>query len=488
MKSKWGVKKAFSFMFLALMVSVLLAACGGGSGGSGGSNPPSSGGGNATITGTVSGTTVKAFNLSGNEVASNTATGNPKTFSLNVPAGGSYKFYLIENEGTANERVYALYQGTTNVFNIGSAVTIGIGFVDTSTGKAVPTNNPLNASGVTSGGEDTTIPLPLAGSAFSLADLQGTWNFHAIQTGDSPQWTGWMYGQFTIDSNGNYTATYQKSDNTSGSLNPATLAITSAGVITDPTNTSLHWVMNINKDLIVGTLSDLSPAGGYLLIVMQKAGGTFSQSDLTGTWNFHSLLSGDSPQWIGWVYGTASINNSGIYTESSVTKSNGGTGTNPPLTFAITADGVITINEFSTFHGVMSQDKNMIVGTYTDGDGGYGLIIFQKSGGTFSQSDLTGTWNFHLLTSGDSPQAQFIGWAYGTGNIDSSGNATGGSITRSNGDSSTGGADILSITSSGVVTGTVDPSFHGVMSQDKSMMVATMNDGGGGYDLFVWMK
>ena len=38
-------------------------------------------------------------------------------------------------------------RGTTNVFNIASAVTIDLGFVDTSTGKAVPTNNPLNISG-----------------------------------------------------------------------------------------------------------------------------------------------------------------------------------------------------------------------------------------------------------------------------------------------------------------------------------------------------
>lgn len=162
MKRMWGVKKVFSFMFLALTVFALLTACGGGGGGGsdGGSNPPSSGSGNATITGTVSGTTVKAFDLSGNEVASNTATGNPKTFSLNVPAGGSYKFYLIENEGTSSERVYALYQGTTNVFNIASAVTIDLGviFVNTSTGVAVPENNLLNATGVTSGGVNTTIP------------------------------------------------------------------------------------------------------------------------------------------------------------------------------------------------------------------------------------------------------------------------------------------------------------------------------------------
>ena len=163
MKRMWGVKKGFWFYVSCFncfcFINCLRRRRGGGSDGGGGNNnqtpPPNT---NATITGTVAGTTVKAFDLSGTEVASNTATGNPKTFTLNVPANGSYKFYLIENEGTASERVYALYQGTTNVFNIASAVTIDLGFVDTSTGKAVPTNNPLNISGVTSGGENTTFP------------------------------------------------------------------------------------------------------------------------------------------------------------------------------------------------------------------------------------------------------------------------------------------------------------------------------------------
>ena len=50
MKRMWGVKKVFSFMFLALMISVLLTACGGGGGSSdGGGN--SGGGGSGVKTG-----------------------------------------------------------------------------------------------------------------------------------------------------------------------------------------------------------------------------------------------------------------------------------------------------------------------------------------------------------------------------------------------------------------------------------------------------
>ena len=160
-----GVMKSnlrhFGGRILSILFAIFLTACGSGGGGGGSDSGGGGNGGgatNATITGTVTGTTVVAVDENGNEVNRNTATGSPKTFTLTVPVGGKYKLYLIENEGTSNEKVYPLYQGTTNVFSIASAVTIDLGFVDTTSGVAVPTNNPLNVSGVSSGGENTIIP------------------------------------------------------------------------------------------------------------------------------------------------------------------------------------------------------------------------------------------------------------------------------------------------------------------------------------------
>jgi hypothetical protein len=441
----------------------------------------------------VAGTTVKVFDLSGNEVASNTATGNPKTFTLNVPAGGSYKFYLIENEGTASERVYALYSdntATSNVFNIASAVTINLGFVSTATGNAVPTNNPLNVSGVSSGGENTTIPASISNSAFGLADLQGTWNFHVLISGDSPAWSGvgWGYGTFTIDNAGNLTFTSYTRSNGVTTLPPAdTISITSSGIVSFPATPVTHGVMSQDKNMIVGT--DTGGSGDYVLFIAQRSGGTFTSNDFIGTWNFHSLTSGDSPAYLGWSYGTASIDSNGIYTESSHTRSDGSSDLNPSVTFAITADGIITIIGATTFHGVMSQDKNMIVGTHTDGGGGYGLIILQKAGGTFAQTDLTGTWNLHGLTSGDNPP-QWIGWFYGGTSIDSSGNLACSFYMNSGGDTTCGGDLMFSISSTGEVTeiGGNLPDFHSVMNQNKDIIVGTMTDGGGGYDLMIFMK
>lgn len=153
MKSIKVMLAALMSLFLALSIT----ACGGSGGGDDSGSIPNVGT-NATITGTVSGTTVIAFNQANTEITRNIASGVPKTFTLSIPLGATYKLYFVENEGTSNEKVSSLYQNSTNLFNITAAVTINLGYVDTSSGVAIPANNPLSIAGVTSAGEDKTIP------------------------------------------------------------------------------------------------------------------------------------------------------------------------------------------------------------------------------------------------------------------------------------------------------------------------------------------
>ncbi len=147
--------KFIGILILTCFTTAFLTACGSGDGGGGDDVE------NATITGTVAGTEIVALDENDNEVDRNTATGTPNIFTITVPVGSKYRFFLVENEGTINEEVFSLYQDSTNIFTISSAVTIDLGFVDTSTGVAIPTNNPLLVSGVTSGGKNTSIPSSL---------------------------------------------------------------------------------------------------------------------------------------------------------------------------------------------------------------------------------------------------------------------------------------------------------------------------------------
>jgi hypothetical protein len=156
-----GLFKAIFVLLFSL--TVLLTGCGGGGGGEGGGGEVITNSSNTvSITGTVSGTTFYAVNENDTVVSSSVASGTPKRFSVNVPPG-NYKFLLVENEGTFDERIYLLYQGTVNVFYFSPNTQIDLGFVDVSSGKAVPSNNLLNASGVSPAGESTRIPMSLYG-------------------------------------------------------------------------------------------------------------------------------------------------------------------------------------------------------------------------------------------------------------------------------------------------------------------------------------
>jgi hypothetical protein len=329
--------------------------------------------------------------------------------------------------------------------------------------------------------------------AFTASDLQGTWNYLGLISGDAPSQTpGWYWGTLSADDNCNISFPASITDSLGNSTyTPGVGAcnISPAGVVTIPGPT-FHGVMSSTKETVfsVATMAPGSITGvsGYNLQAWVKRGGTFTTSDLQGTWNYHMLTSGDGLSSNGWQYGTISINSSGAMSFTSITRSNGDSTLPGPESLSITSTGVVSHSINASFHGVMSGDKSIIVATVTDGPGGYALAIMQKSGGTFTTSDLQGKWNMHVLSSGDSPQ--WTGWGYGTGNFNGDGVYTPISMTRSDGNSSLGSARNYSVTSSGNLTVAGWPSFHGVMSQDKSVIVATVTDGGGGYDIVIFQS
>ena len=67
-----------------------------------------------------------------------------------LPAG-SYKFYLIENDGTADARLFPLYQGAANRFSVSAITTIDLGFIGTATGIALPARDMTKIGGVAAG-------------------------------------------------------------------------------------------------------------------------------------------------------------------------------------------------------------------------------------------------------------------------------------------------------------------------------------------------
>lgn len=471
------VKAVAVTSIIAMMV--VFMNCGGGGGG-GGTNPPPVT--NAAVTGTVAGTTVIAYTQGNTEVARNTATGNPKTFLLSLPTGTSYKFYLVENEGTADQRIYPLYQDNTNVFSISSAVTVTLGFVDTSSGLAVPANNPLTITGVVSQGEDQSIPTNLSASAFRASDFTGTWNYLGLISGYTPTHNpGWYYGSFTFDTSGTVVSasTITDSMGTQGyTPNPgASFALMPSGVITLPSITEALFkgYMNHDKNSYIGTGTfapgDTIGVHGYNLHVAVKSGGTYTTSDLEGEWIMHQLKSGPAQQDTGWSYGTATISSNGTVSFTSASRSNLDSSLPPVMQFSLSSDGFVTITPLPQYHGVMTPDKAAMFATVDSGGSEYYLAIMLKRRGSYTLADLQGTWTKQMLAAGDGNR-----WVRGTANIDGNGTHTWTSIERAYAGNALPVSESLAISPDGIITSTTNTSIHGVMSQDKRMTITTSTE------------
>lgn len=391
------MKRLFFLLLLALMVG-----CGGGGGGGGttgtggGGGTPGTGGGttgsgDATITGTVAGTTFVAVEAASGAVAARQAAvsqNSSKVFTITVQSGKQYKFYLVENEGTDSERVFPLYIGGNNKFDV-SAGTCNLGFVSTASGNAVPANTPAQFSGA---GEDTTVPSGVAtnqASLYSQSDLTGVWYIFTFNVGT---YTGWSRATYTVTATGEASTTNMvTSDNSNPQTRSQTLKIAASGVISTASGPFEKAVMAKSKDLIVGVGNNNDGQSSAMGIAV-KAGSGFTQSDLAGTWRLHGLTASNTER--GWIRSDVSIAAGGTPSMSNQQYGNSklksfGTGT--PVT--IDPTGL-----FSSGMGAVTRDKNLIVMVVNNEDGSVSLALVVRTGvTTFSQADLMGDWRNNVL-------------------------------------------------------------------------------------------
>ena len=291
-------------------------------------------------------------------------------------------------------------------------------------------------------------------AAFSTSDLEGTWYGHGLmpQSGNNG---AWVYNTITIDNQGNLTAHNTESDGSTDTAS-GTMSITSGGIITFVENPSVHGVMNSDKNVVVFTAS--YDPGEYAMQVVIKQSGTFSQSDLTGTWYVHQLDAVDD-----WTYGTVTVDSSGNWSFTGQNSDN--ESPTDSGTIAITPGGIVTLGGQPSSHGAMSSDKKMIAMTITFGTD-HVLAVFNKGVGSFTLPDLEGLWYGHTLCVGD-----WYGWEYSTITIDDSGHASG-PITDSDGGAGSVSAT-LSIAGNGEITTTDNITTHGVLSLGKNIMAFT---------------
>ncbi|MCX6226230.1 MAG: carboxypeptidase regulatory-like domain-containing protein [Bacteroidia bacterium] len=335
-----------------------------------------------------------------------------------------------------------------------------------------PKSNPITLSGANSIGND----FASESSAFTQADLEGTWEVHALETSTASG--GWYRFTVTIDPTGTLINCVDSSGGGScpagtvvWAINPFTGVITESGTGGNPG----HYSMASNKNFIagtqyypIGTSTTTSPA---LLIAQKKVEGTVYSNDDIRSKNFvfHQLNVGSSNKW---QYGAGSINGTGTV---NININNDPVGTsNPGDTgiISVSNDGVVTMTGtgIAQYHGFLSDNKRTIVGTFTKGGTEFSIMIIQIINGECNcyTSNIAGTSYGHVLATGVDP-APF--W------VDQTISITGGVMKfdiwlRSNPAVTSPGTKNISISSSKTAT-IIGSDFNGQLSYDEKFMVGT---------------
>jgi hypothetical protein len=252
-------------------------------------------------------------------------------------------------------------------------------------------------------GGDSSCQLSLfvkTGATFATSDLEGAWVYHGLISGKEPdQVPGWYYYSMQVDQAGNalFSVVHDSQGNSHYTVRPCKFTVDETGVVTlhDPEGELPFWhgAMNPARDTIVAVATmapgSIEDVRGYNLQVLEKqVAGAYSTSDLAGTWYAHGLVSGSSyNDWIGWYHLTLCVDRQGISSvvPGSYLNSFGETDQVSSGTTSITSDGIVTMSQLPSYHGIMSIGKDMCVATMNDGGGGYGLAVSvgRPAGGEF---------------------------------------------------------------------------------------------------------
>jgi hypothetical protein len=341
---------------------------------------------------------------------------------------------------------------------------------------------------------------------FTQANLSGTWHFSYFTdyvTGNDPNW-----GSLTITLNASGTLTsgsYTNTDGGTGTFDSGAFIIDSAGIVSgwlaagDGGAVFPYGKLSPSKT-ILGALSMEGP-GGRGMIVGTKAGGTFSSRDLAGSW--YSAYFADSSRTNNpkWRFVTLNMNTSGDVTGGSSIHSDGTSSTLSGGAFPVDATGIITSGSVTatggggaTFpHGKLDASKTLLAAVASEDQGGRGIMVGVKGGGSFTTADLAGTWYFFDYLDRFPTNRPEVTVAIVT--LNASGVLTSGRWATSFGNFGTLSSGSFTIDAAGLVSGSVTgtggggASFpHGKMDPGKSLIVTVSSESPNGIAVILGIK
>jgi len=239
--------------------------------------------------------------------------------------------------------------------------------------------------------------------------------------------------------------------------------------------------------LVALTLFSCGGGGGDSAPAPAPVPGNFTQADLAGTWDVLQFQTGADA---GWMRAVATFNASGNLTSVTNFLDSTGSTTTGPLTvvWTLSSAGVVSETDGGAntgFHAQMSSDKKLVVGIVgIDNNATSDLTIARKrTGAVFSSTDLANIpFVSHGLFSGTDNT-----WEWAIGTTDSSGNVTLSSRTSPSGTQSGPFSNVaaISVSSVGTVTDSMDPSFYGIITDDKKVFFSVNTADVGMYNFMV---
>ncbi len=225
-------------------------------------------------------------------------------------------------------------------------------------------------------------------TTYALADLQGSWNMHALSAGNSSgDHSGWGHAVLTCDATGVTSSNYTDAEN-SGTYQ-STLTIDANGMVGGMSDmaTAFHGYMSADKNTIYATMTGKSNTD-YNLVAFQRiqTETSYSMADLKGLWQAQSLVSdklndtysNNNNYWSNWSRSQTIINSQGGVSISNLVV-NDESRDDMRTGMAIGSTGLVTFDEINNCDGFLSADKNLMIFTMPDiGSGGYTFGVLQR--------------------------------------------------------------------------------------------------------------
>lgn len=301
-------------------------------------------------------------------------------------------------------------------------------------------------------------------SAYTVSDLQGTWESNSIASGPGAPW--WDRTRALVAADGGFTAF--GSDNTGGADTlSANLLLSSAGVVTVSSSSVFRGALDLGKTIFAGTETWTTDAAGTTeLRVALKMAPSYAQSDLTGNWELNIIASGPAAPW--WERGRIAVASNGAISGSFTDNS----GASDPVsgTLTLSPGGIITRNGAPSARIVLDSSRGIFAGTDTWSGFAAGtaeMSIGLKMAASYTLADLAGTWEFHGVATGPGAPR----WTRTHMAIAANGSFT--SWTSQSNGTFTSTSGTLAITPAGVITRSGSTSARGVLGAGKTVMVWT---------------